>query len=94
MKKKACNTKSQNLDAVRPNSRFVTQRVTIRPEGAATNQPRAERSGDSRAAPPWGTEGKIRIRPEGAATNQPRAERSGDSRAAPPWVRERHNHKP
>ena len=24
------------------------------PEGAATNQPRAERSGDSRGAPPWG----------------------------------------
>ena len=53
MKKKVSNISPRNLDAVRPNSRFVTQRVTIRPEGAATYQPRAERSGVSRAAPPW-----------------------------------------
>ena len=26
----------------------------LRPEGARTDQPRAERSGDSREAPPWG----------------------------------------
>ena len=26
---------------------------TIRPEGAVTDQPRAERSGESRVAPPW-----------------------------------------
>jgi len=47
------------------------RKVRIRPEGAVTYQPRAERS----AALGWGTQGHG-FRPEGAATYQPRAERS------------------
>jgi hypothetical protein len=44
-------TESATVDFT--NAKAESLQALFRPEGASTNQPRAERSGDSRVAPPW-----------------------------------------